>query len=722
MRHIYNIVSIYKRDIKSIIKNPIALLIIGGLCVIPSLYAWVNIQACWNPYEHTSSIPVAVVNNDKGGSFRGKYLNMGNQIVDNLKKNHKIGWVFVNTRNANMGIIDGSYTAMIEIPENFTGRFTSILKTPPKKPEIIYKVNTKLNPVAGKITGVAKDTLTNEITTEFIATVNKAIFSSLNKVGGEAEKNKNNILKLKNNIIDVNNNMDLILSLLNSINNNSNNLSMFLTQLKATIPTINSSLSMISKNNTDNKTMILNTQNTLNNSFNNIALNLNNAEAASYRIKNLTDALNTNFSSSNASIIYSDISKINTELDNLNNSISSIIDFLQNISATSPNESLSNMLVSLKNTQGSIASQKSDINNLQKQLLSTNSLNKALVASITNRSSTMNKDLINTNTSYNGSVKASLNSIAQNLVNVTSDASSILGTAQDLNNGINNLLQTSIDGSNLSSKVSLDLKNRLLQFKDIISALSSKLQETNNNDLIQIISILQSNPDFMGNFISTPFSIKDESIYSIPNYGSGMAPVYTVLAIWVGTLLLVSLLKTRVPDSQGLHILTLREKHFGKMLTFITLSLIQSFIVSLGDILLIKIYTVNPALLIAFALMSGFTFCVIVFTLVSTLGNIGKAISIIFLIIQIAGSGSTYPIQVDPLFFRILQPMLPFTYSVGGFREAIAGPLISSVMLDFTALILISVVFIFFGFFFKVPLHRPISKFEDGFKKSGVGE
>ncbi|AAK80531.1 putative membrane protein [Clostridium acetobutylicum] len=722
MRHIYNIVSIYKRDIKSIIKNPIALLIIGGLCVIPSLYAWVNIQACWNPYEHTSSIPVAVVNNDKGGSFRGKYLNMGNQIVDNLKKNHKIGWVFVNTRNANMGIIDGSYTAMIEIPENFTGRFTSILKTPPKKPEIIYKVNTKLNPVAGKITGVAKDTLTNEITTEFIATVNKAIFSSLNKVGGEAEKNKNNILKLKNNIIDVNNNMDLILSLLNSINNNSNNLSMFLTQLKATIPTINSSLSMISKNNTDNKTMILNTQNTLNNSFNNIALNLNNAEAASYRIKNLTDALNTNFSSSNASIIYSDISKINTELDNLNNSISSIIEFLQNISATSPNESLANMLVSLKNTQGSIASQKSDINNLQKQLLSTNNLNKALVASITNRSSTMNKDLINTNTSYNGSVKASLNSISQNLVNVTNDASSILGTAQDLNNGINNLLQTSIDGSNLSSKVSLDLKNRLLQFKDIISALSSKLQETNNNDLIQIISILQSNPDFMGNFISTPFSIKDESIYSIPNYGSGMAPVYTVLAIWVGTLLLVSLLKTRVPDSQGLHILTLREKHFGKMLTFITLSLIQSFIVSLGDILLLKIYTVNPALLIAFALMSGFTFCVIVFTLVSTLGNIGKAISIIFLIIQIAGSGSTYPIQVDPLFFRILQPMLPFTYSVGGFREAIAGPLISSVMLDFTALILISVVFIFFGFFFKIPLHRPISKFEDGFKKSGVGE
>lgn len=647
---------------------------------------------------------------------------MGNQIVDNLKKNHKIGWVFVNTRNANMGIIDGSYTAMIEIPENFTGRFTSILKTPPKKPEIIYKVNTKLNPVAGKITGVAKDTLTNEITTEFIATVNKAIFSSLNKVGGEAEKNKNNILKLKNNIIDVNNNMDLILSLLNSINNNSNNLSMFLTQLKATIPTINSSLSMISKNNTDNKTMILNTQNTLNNSFNNIALNLNNAEAASYRIKNLTDALNTNFSSSNASIIYSDISKINTELDNLNNSISSIIEFLQNISATSPNESLANMLVSLKNTQGSIASQKSDINNLQKQLLSTNNLNKALVASITNRSSTMNKDLINTNTSYNGSVKASLNSISQNLVNVTNDASSILGTAQDLNNGINNLLQTSIDGSNLSSKVSLDLKNRLLQFKDIISALSSKLQETNNNDLIQIISILQSNPDFMGNFISTPFSIKDESIYSIPNYGSGMAPVYTVLAIWVGTLLLVSLLKTRVPDSQGLHILTLREKHFGKMLTFITLSLIQSFIVSLGDILLLKIYTVNPALLIAFALMSGFTFCVIVFTLVSTLGNIGKAISIIFLIIQIAGSGSTYPIQVDPLFFRILQPMLPFTYSVGGFREAIAGPLISSVMLDFTALILISVVFIFFGFFFKIPLHRPISKFEDGFKKSGVGE
>ncbi|MCR3760332.1 YhgE/Pip domain-containing protein [Clostridium felsineum] len=722
MRHIFNILKIYKRDLKSIIKNPIALLIITGICILPSLYAWINIKACWNPYEHTSTIPVAVVNNDKGTPFRGKNLNMGNQIVESLKKNHKIGWVFVNSADANMGIVDGSYTAMIEIPSNFSSRFTSILDSSPKKPEIIYKVNTKENPVAGKITGVAKDTLSNEITTEFIATVNKTIFSSLNKVGGEAEKNKSNILKLKNNIVNVNTNMDFILSALSSINNNSSNLSSFLTQIKSTIPSVQNSLGIISNTNTQNKNMLKQTQSTLNSSLDNVALNLNGAEASTYRVKTLADSLNTKFTSYNSSEIYSNISKANSELENLNNSISSIIDFLQKMNETASNKSLSDMLVQLKDTQTSIATEKSNLDSLQKKLLNSNDLDSSLVSSITNLANNINTQMINSNKQYSTSVRSPLNSIANNLISSTDDASSMLGTAHDLNNQINNLLKTSIDGSNLSSKVSLDLKNRLVQFKDIISLLSDKLQETNNDDLVQIISILQSNPNFMGNFISTPFSIKDESIYSIPNYGSGMAPVYTVLAIWVGCLLLVSLLKTKVPHFEGYEELTLREKHFGKMLTFMTLSLIQAFIVSVGDLVLLNVYTVNAALLIAFSLVSGLTFCIIVFTLVSVLGNIGKAVSIVFLIVQIAGSGSTYPIQVDPLIFRIMQPLFPFTYSVGGFREAIAGPLISRVMLDFIALILISIFFLLFGFFFKRPLNRIVSKFESGFKKSGIGE
>jgi putative membrane protein len=707
---------------KSIIKNPVALLIVLGLCIIPSLYAWVNIKACWDPYENTSTIPVAIVNNDKGASFKGKSLNMGAQIVTNLKANHKIGWIFVNSKDANMGIVDGTYNALIEIPDNFTSSFTSILTNKPKRPEIIYKVDTKANPVAGKITGIAKDTLTDQITTGFISTVNKTIFSSLNEVGNDASKNKDNILKLKDNIINVNNNMDFITASLESISGNSNNLTTFLSKIKSNMPDVDNSLSIISESNDQNKNILQQTQNTLNNSFNNMQLNLNSAEVSIYRIQALVNSINTNFSASNLSAIYSSISNINMELENLNNSISSAIDFLQKINTTTSNADIANIITSLKNIQNSISSEKSNLNDLQKQLLSNNKVNKDLLASLNNNTSSLNNQMISVDKQYNSSTKLALNSIAKNMTLASSDASSLIKSAQGLNTEISNLLETAANGTNLSTKVSSDLNNKISQYKDVISLLSTNLQTVNNKDLVEIISILQSNPDFMGNFISNPFNIKDESIYHLPNYGSGMAPVYTVLAIWVGTLLLVSLLKTEAVYFDGYNKLSLREKHFGKMLTFITLSLIQSFIVSIGDKVLLGVYTVNAPLMVAFALMSGFTFSVIVYTLVSVLGNIGKAVSIIFLIIQLAGSGATYPIQVDPLFFRILQPLFPFTYSVGGFREAIAGPLISTVILDFTALILTSVLFILFGFFFKKPLHETISKFQTGFKESGIGE
>lgn len=721
MNHIFNALKVYKRDMKSITKNLTTMLIIGGLCILPSLYAWININACWNPYENTGTIPVAIVNNDKGSTFKGKNMNMGKEIVNNLKKNHKIGWVFVNSRNANIGIIDGTYNAVIEIPENFTSSFTSILGKTPKKPEIIYKVNTKLNPVSSKITGAAKDTLSDTITTEFISTINKTIFSSLNEVGSSAEKNKSSIIKLKNNIIAINNNMNFILNSLNSINISSNNLNTFLTELQATMPDVNSSLNTIYNNNEDTKDIILKTQTTLNNSLSNIELNLNNASASAYKIQTLASSLNGNVSSSNSEV-YSTMANLNTELTNLSTSINAVTNFLQKINTLSSNKSINDMTAYLKTLQSSISDAKANISKLQNQFANSSSLNSALISSLNSNAAAINTQLVNASNIYNNSAKAALNGTAQNLIGAANDSASLINAAANLNSEISSLLKTGIDGSNLSSKISVDLKNRLLQFKDIISALSDKLQVTSNSDVIKIISVLQSNPNFMGSFVSTPFNIKNESIYNIPNYGSGMAPVYTVLAIWVGVLLLVALLKTKTADFDGSDKISIREKHFGKMLTFITLSLIQAFIVSVGDKLFLHVHTQSAALMIAFALMSGVTFSIIVYTLVSVLGNIGKAISIVFLIIQLAGSGSTYPIQVDPLFFRILQPMFPFTYSVGGFREAIAGPLVTSVAMDFTALTLISVVFILIGFFFKVPLDKPISKFEAGFEESGVGE
>ncbi|MDP4146760.1 MAG: YhgE/Pip domain-containing protein [Bacillota bacterium] len=717
-----NILKVYKRDMLAIIKNPIALLIIGGLCIIPSLYAWVNIKACWNPYNNTSDIPVAIVNNDKGTTIKGKKLNIGNDVVKKLKTNHSIGWRFVGSKEANLGVVDGTYFAVIEIPEDFSSSFTSVLTGNFKRPEIIYKVDTKNNPVAGKITEAAESSLVNQITSNFISTVNETIFSSLNGVGQDAEKNKKKLINLKDDIIAVDKNMDLITGLLQGVQGRSENLSEFLTEMSATMPSVSNGLSSIEKSNENTKNLLSTTEQTLNTSLEGIQIGLNNAQTSAFRMQNLINNLNLSMSNNSASQVNSNIASINLEINSLQNEISSITDYLVKINNFNPNGDVCNLIASLKSAQSSLTDEKAKLNNLQQQYAKTNKISQDLLNSINTNNSNLNTQLLNTTKQYNTKAKPALNTIANSLINAANDTSSLLQSAQGLVQQINQLMKTALDGSNLANDVSSDLNNRLLQFRDVISALSAKLQQVDNDNLIQIISILQSDPKFMGDFIASPFDIKQEGIYSIPNYGSGMAPVYTVLALWVGCLLLTSLLKTEAAYFEGIEALSVREKFFGKMLTFVTLALIQGFIASVGDKLLLGVYTSNAVLMVLFALLSSMTFAIITYTLVALLGNLGKALAIVFMIVQLAGSGGTYPIQVDPLIFRILQPLFPFTYSIGGFREAIAGPLMGSVALDFVMLLIMSIIFILIGFFFRKRLYALVSGFEAKFKESGIGE
>ncbi|WP_088188329.1 YhgE/Pip domain-containing protein [Desulfosporosinus sp. FKA] len=717
-----NILKLYSNDLKRIKSNPIALIIIAGLCILPSLYAWVNILACWDPYENTGSIPVAVVNQDQGVTYQGKLINIGNTVVNTLKTNKQIGWKFVSDNEANLGVVDGTYFAVIEIPSNFSASFVSFLTTAAKKPEIVYKVDTKTDPVAGKITEAAKSSLVDQISTSFISTVNTSIFTMFNKVGADAAANKSKIIQWKDEIIQINRNMSLILPLLQDINSRSGNLSSFLSEIQAAMPGVDNQLSDLAQINDNNSAMLKTTQLTLNQSFDTIETGLNNAQASVNRIHDLLQSVNSLAANTSASQVNSTIGQINLELEALNNQISTIITYLQKFNDINPSTHLAKLIASLQSIKNSLTSETNQLNSLQQQFNQANTINQTLWQQLDEITTNLNSQIIQTANSYNGSARKDLNAIAGNLTNAANDASNLITSAQGLQAQINNLMGTAIQGSQLAAKVSGDLRSRLLEYQEIISALSDKLQMVSNNDLAQILSILQSNPELMGSYIASPFNLQEESIYGVPNYGSAMAPVYTVLALWVGTLILTSLLKTETAYFEGIETLSLREKHFGKMLTFITLALVQGLIVSLGDKLLLGVYSVSTPLMIVAALMSSLTFVIITYTLVSLLGNLGKALAVIYMIVQLAGSGGTYPIQVDPLILRILQPTFPFTYAIALFREAMAGPLISSVALDFFMLILISVIFILLGFFLKKVLYEHVRKFETNFKLSGIGE
>ncbi|NEZ47770.1 YhgE/Pip domain-containing protein [Clostridium niameyense] len=714
-----NIFKIYKRDIKSTVKNPITILIVLGICFLPSLYAWVNIAACWNPYENTSTVPIAVVNKDKNVLENGKKINVGNEVIKELKKNTALNWKFVNSKDANLGVVSGNYYAMIEIPEDFSKNLTSILHSDkPKKPTIIYKVNTKSNPVAGKITGVAKSEIVNNINSNFVNTVNKTVFYYLNQAGKKAEDNKDNILKLKKGVIELNSNLDSIKSALDTVSSHGTTLSEFSTNLKKTMPSINNGLNSVKKGTVNTQNLISNVKKDLDVSFSNTQLILNEIQGESNKLKSLIYTLKTE-NKDKKNIIYNAI----TTIDHINNNVNSLISYLENISKVyKENKNIPNMISSLNKLKEDLNAEKEQLNKLQNNINDTSNLSEEIFNSLNDKTNNIENQVSNSLTTYSNAVRPSLNNIANNLIASTENASSILDSSQGMFNQIDNLLNYSSEGSKLAVDTSKNLSLKLEEFKGLIGNLSNELKKVDNNDLNKIITIFQTNPELMGNFVANPFNLKEESIYKMENYGSGMAPIYTTLSLWVGALILTSIFKTTLSKFEDSENITLKEEYLGKMLFFITIAVIQGLIVALGDKFLLGVQTSNLLLLLLFAIISSLTFSIIVYTLVSILRNVGKALSIILLVIQIAGCGGSYPIQVDPVFFRILQPFFPFTYSVNGFREAIAGPLVSKVLVDLVALITFALVTVLIGYLLKTPLNPLVDKFEEKFEESGIGE
>ena len=714
-----NSIKIFKTDMKNLIKNPIALIIVVGLCFIPSLYAWVNIKACWNPYENTSTVPIAIVNNDKGTTLDGKKLNVGDDVISELKKNKKIGWKFVDSKKGNMGVLDGSYYAMIEIPSDFSKDLTSVTSGKPIKPTIVYKVNTKSNPVAGKITEVAEETLVNEINSNFIATVNKTVFSSLNTYGKDIENSKDKILELKKAIIGLDEHMDVINFILDSVNSNSKNLTIYLKSIQNTLPQVTDGLNAVSNNNMNTSKNIESIKENLNSSFNGIKSTLNQINNENNQTKDIINNINNNSGSISKDDTVLAISKIKNQVNNTKTQIDSIIKYLEEFNKFKPNNNINKLIDELNKIEDELSNQQKNLGNLKNQLDGSIESMKDTLNSINSITSNLSNNTDNAITLYDSKVRPALNNTADSLVSATKNASTLVDSSKGLVKALNDVLGYVSKGSNLTAEMSKDLDSKLNQFKDTIHILSTELKKVNDDDLNSIIAILQSKPQLMGNYIANPFNLKSEPIYPIDNYGSGMAPIYTTLALWVGGLVLTSLLTTEVDKFKELSI---KEKYVGKMITFVFLAMMQGFIVGLGDKLVLGVQTESVGLFIFTAVLSSAVFAIILYTLVSLFGNIGKAIGIVLMVIQIAGSGGTYPIQVDPLIFRIMQPFFPFTYTLSNLREAIAGPLLSTVMFNVSILIVFGGIAIIIGYLLKEKLNKSVRKFEKEFKESGLSE
>lgn len=710
--------SIYVQDMKNISSNWAAAVIIGGLVLLPSLYAWFNIEASWDPYSSTGGIKIAVTTLDQGTLVQGKELNLGNEIKKSLETNTSIGWVFVPHEEARRGLERGDYYASLEIPPDFSERIASVLSPTPVKAEILYSVNEKINAVAPKITSKGASSITQEVNRNFVKIANGTIFKKFNEIGVELQKELPLINKMKALIYqlvtlfpDINRAVDTTLKdleqsqkiaaqvkqqlpavteLAQEGRKFSGQLSHFLDQsstaLNQSAPLIKQAL-IVTRDRLEAAGQLVRelkpiTPEDINQAaldrLQNAEQHLSQAMAAAQSFASLTDQLNQLSPGTGISGVRDRIAKISENVQALKNKIIQIHD-----EAAKNEASYGSHIDEFLDTSDKIA----------------NDLNL-----IINR--------------YDREIVPAINQTMDQAKNTVSLTQTLLTEAQHSLPKVQQILQDASKGLEFGTQVARLIKARLPATEAKLRSLSDRIKAFEQEGRLEdLIRLLQLNYQKESEFFAEPVILVENKLFPIPNYGSAMSPFFTTLSLWVGGLLLVSMLTVEVHDSNQYRSY---QVYVGRFLTFGTLALLQSVFVSTGDLYILGTYAKEKLAFVLFSLLLSLVFMLMIYTLVSVFGNVGKAMAIVLLVLQLAGSGGTFPIQVTPHFFQVIYPFLPFTYGIGLLREAVGGIVPELMVNDILILLLYALLALVLGLVLKRRINRLAAPMVQKARKSGI--
>lgn len=679
------IIEIFKSDIKEIFRKVNTWIIIIGLIFLPSMYAWPNILSSWDPYSHTNNIKVAVISEDEGATVEGKNVNLGESLITNLKGNKNLDWQFVSSKQqAENGVKIGDFYASIVIPKSFSSDITSITRGELKKATIEYTVNEKINAISPKITNSGASALANTIGKNFVEVANGVIFEKLHEAGVKFEENLPAIEQVKEKINNLNDNFSHYENSLNELIGKVDRGYNVLNTIQGTLPEIDRAAT--------NSIMLANKTNvTIKNieSFNEIMLKNINTQLDKVieisgevvKVAELIQKKPTNPEETKAKM-----KALDSRLEAAEKRLDIAKDIFEYLNSLSDQNLFQKQLTKINTME-------SDINKLR-------SLNKKIYSNIDNYdaiSAKVKADFLTTakRVNYNSiDFKKKLNTeVAPLIKRVLTNAdikirnvSSVISRAQAQIPTINaKISEAEVKIQTVQGKL-LKLQGEMPEIKEKVQKLTGIVNKADGEiDTNALFNLLKVDYKQQAEFFANPVQLKENQLYHIKNYGSAMTPFYTVLSIWVGALLMSSLLTTKVEDEENKY--KPYQKYFGRGLLFMIISLLQTLIITLGDMYLLGTQANSPYRFVIYALLISLLFSAIIYTTVCLLGNVGKAVCIILLVLQIGSSGGTFPIQMTSRFFQILYPKVPFTYSIGLLREAVGGVYIPAVNRDMKILL-----------------------------------
>lgn len=686
-----NIIAIFKRDLSRIRGSVVALIVAVGLVIVPTLYAWFNIAGSWDPYGNTGNLKVAVANSDDGymSDLIPVRVNIGDTVVSALRENDQLDWRFVSESDAVEGVRSGEYYAAVVIPENFSSRMMTVFSSDAEHAEIVYYENQKANAIAPRVTDKAASTVRQQIDETFAKTISDvglATTSSLlefmdgDQIAAYAGNLSGTLAGAITTLRDASGSVDEFAGLLQS----STGLLDSTSDLLASAGAANEDAEALVG---DAKTGLSGMHDALDAAV--AAINQSLKESAG-DYDAAAKAIDEAFGAADAHVSLT-VTQLRDASADVAKRASDMRDVQDNILAVERDVEGSNLPEKLKaelvqkidivaNTVGNVANQQE----LLAKHLSDAAASLETGAADARAKAQAVKDGIAEAKGSIGGVKDSYNATLKQQISDLSDA--VADVARRGSDMADDLGATVTDLSHAASALSDDLAGAhevlagasadLVSAADDLQRLKEGLDTAvTSGDLDRVRELIGSDPAALADALAAPVALDRQAVYHIKNYGSAMAPFYTTLSIWVAGIVLAAMLKANVDeaDVKALGNPRLHELYLGRYAFFALLAFAQATLVCAGDLLFFGIQCEHPFQFMLVGWLAGFVFSNMIYTLTVSFGDIGKAIAVVLLVMQVAGSGGTFPIEMTADFFQAVYPFLPFTHAINAMHAAMAG-------------------------------------------------
>jgi yhgE/pip C-terminal domain len=680
---------IFRADLSRAHRSVISMVVVLGLVVLPSFFAWFNISASWDPFANTKNLRIAIANTDKGykSDLIPLEVNIGNRVVSALRTNEQFNWVIDSEEQAIEKTRSGEYYAAVVIPPDFSKEMLTFFSSDAHSTPLTYYINEKKNGLAPKIAGQGAERVSAQINQIFAQTV--------------AEIAVDTASSLSDSLSDPTN-VRGIQALNSRLESTSQRLNAAATSADAYAGLIASSVQLVDST----QTMIASAskaRDPLESAANNASASvdqisvgasqaasvLSSAVSASAQSLGALSASIDDVYSRGGSSVASAVATLRSQASSVGNQATQYLhvkETLANLPGTPISQDVLDRLQAsadrLSALQNAINKLADDMEKNAADAGSNHQDVKNLVGQAQSAISSLKSDVDSTLRPQLERLSGTINSATSSMENLRAQLSAASSSVNDGSNGVReglSKLQSTFSG------IGTQLREASQKIADIHNKLNDALESGN---LAKVRTIIGSDPQALAVALAAPVGITTIPVYPVDNFGSQMAPFYTALALWVGSVLMIITIRSDVTTEnvvEGLdsshpavgyfkrHHLGLWEGFLGRYLIFGLIALTQATILSLGLLFFVKIQHVHPWLFMLTAWAIALVFSFLLYTFIATFGNAGKALGVLFLVLQITGAGGSFPLAILPNFFRSISPYLPATHGITALRAAIAG-------------------------------------------------